>query len=64
MFVFQGAFSEPGAKTVIPRKVIGKFSVRIVPDQTPEMVEKIVVDYLNKKWAERGSHNKVIFTFK
>ncbi|CAB4063872.1 CNDP2 [Lepeophtheirus salmonis] len=54
----QGAFSEPGAKTVIPRKVIGKFSVRIVPDQTPEIVEKVVVDYLNKKWAERGSVNK------
>jgi len=39
----QGAFSEPGAKTVIPRKVIGKFSVRIVPNQTPEIVEKAVV---------------------
>merc|ERR1719341_2498159 len=36
----QGAFSDAGAKTVIPRKVIGKFSVRIVPDQTPEGVEK------------------------
>lgn len=53
----QGAFSEPGAKTVIPRKVIGKFSVRIVPNQTPEEVEKVVVDYLKKKWVERGSHN-------
>ena len=40
---FQGAFSEPGAKTVIPRKVTGKFSVRIVPNQTPEIVEKVVV---------------------
>jgi len=55
----EGAFSEPGAKTVIPRKVIGKFSIRIVPDQTPEFVEKCVVDYLNKKWAERGSKNKM-----
>ena len=55
----QGAFSEPGSKTVIPRKVIGKFSIRIVPNQTPEIVEKCVVDYLNKKWAERGSKNKM-----
>lgn len=53
----QGAFSEPGAKTVIPRTVTGKFSIRIVPNQTPEIVEKVVVDYLNKKWAERGSKN-------
>lgn len=55
----EGAFSEPGAKTVIPRKVIGKFSIRIVPNQSPEFVEKCVVDYLNKKWAERGSKNKM-----
>ena len=55
----QGAFSDTGAKTVIPRKVIGKFSVRIVPNMTKEKVEKIVIDYLNKKWAERGSSNKM-----
>ena len=42
-FLAKGAFSEPGAKTVIPRKVIGKFSVRIVPNQTPEIVEKVVL---------------------
>ena len=55
----EGAFSEPGAKTVIPRKVIGKFSIRIVPDQTPEFVEKCVIDHLNKKWEQRGSKNKM-----
>ena len=42
---------------MIPRKVIGKFSVRIVPNQTPELVEKIVIDYLEKKWRERESPN-------
>lgn len=55
----EGAFSEPGAKTVIPRRVVGKFSVRIVPDQTPEQVTKCVVDYMNKLWADRGSPNKM-----
>jgi nonspecific dipeptidase len=55
----EGAFSEPGAKTVIPKRVIGKFSVRIVPDQTPEHVTKCVVDYLNALWAKRGSPNKM-----
>jgi nonspecific dipeptidase len=53
----EGAFYESGQKTVIPRKVIGKFSIRIVPNQEPEMVEKYVVDYLNAKWQERGSPN-------
>ncbi|XP_013780642.1 cytosolic non-specific dipeptidase-like [Limulus polyphemus] len=55
----EGAFSGPGAKTVIPRKVVGKFSIRIVPNQIPEKVEKCVVDYLNKKFQERGSPNKM-----
>lgn len=56
----EGAFSEPGAKTVIPAKVIGKFSIRIVPDQTPEFVTKCVFDYVNQKWSERGSCNQMI----
>ena len=32
---------------------------RIVPNQTPEAVEEIVLKYLNKKWAERGSTNSM-----
>ncbi|XP_077290127.1 cytosolic non-specific dipeptidase 2 [Arctopsyche grandis] len=55
----QGAVWEPGTKTVIPGKVIGKFSIRIVPDQEPEVIGKYVVDYLNAKWAERGSPNRM-----
>ncbi|XP_063867387.1 cytosolic non-specific dipeptidase-like isoform X1 [Scylla paramamosain] len=58
----EGAFSEPGAKTVIPRKVIGKFSIRIVPNQTPEAVSKVTIDYLNKQWEKRGSPNKMKVT--
>lgn len=57
MHGIEGAFSEPGAKTVIPRKVIGKFSIRIVQNQTPGKVEKCVVDYLNAQWKARGSPN-------
>lgn len=53
----EGAFYEPGQKTVIPRKVIGKFSIRIVPNQTIADVERVVLAHLNKKWAERGSPN-------
>lgn len=38
----QGAFSEPGIKTVIPRRVTGKFSIRHVPDMVPSDVERKV----------------------
>ncbi|GLV45540.1 Cytosolic non-specific dipeptidase 2 [Carabus blaptoides fortunei] len=55
----EGAFSEPGQKTVIPRKVIGKFSIRIVPDQVPEDIEKYVVGYLEEQWKVRNSPNQM-----
>ncbi|KAI5736075.1 hypothetical protein M8J77_026337 [Diaphorina citri] len=54
----EGAFSGPGGKTVIPGKVVGKFSIRIVPNQTPQCVEKYVLDYLNELWKARNSPNK------
>ncbi|KAL6722894.1 hypothetical protein Aduo_017967 [Ancylostoma duodenale] len=53
----EGAFSNSGAKTVIPSKVIGKFSLRIVPNMTPEAVDKLVIDHLNNLWKQRGSPN-------
>ncbi|KAK0077279.1 hypothetical protein PV325_004176 [Microctonus aethiopoides] len=55
----EGAFSEPGAKTVIPRKVIGKFSLRLVPNMTPDEVNKKVVAHIEKAWRQRGSPNKM-----
>ncbi|CAH1171335.1 unnamed protein product [Phaedon cochleariae] len=55
----EGAFSEAGQKTVIPGKVTGKFSIRIVPNQTPDKIEKYVVDYVQKLWKSRGSPNKM-----
>lgn len=54
----EGAFSQPGAKTVIPAKVIGKFSLRIVPHMTPEATDKLVNSYLESLWAKRNSPNK------
>lgn len=55
----EGAFSGSGAKTVIPRKVIGKFSIRLVPDQEPSQIEKQVTTYLEKLHNDRGSPNKL-----
>jgi acetylornithine deacetylase/succinyl-diaminopimelate desuccinylase-like protein len=56
-----GAFDGAGAKTVIPRKVIGKFSIRLVPNQDEQTVEKLVQDYLQAKFDERKSPNKLKF---
>ncbi|XP_061392242.1 cytosolic non-specific dipeptidase-like [Musca vetustissima] len=53
----EGAYYEPGFKTVIPGKVIGKFSIRLVPNQDIEHINECVTKYLNEKWAERGSPN-------
>ncbi|KAI9893937.1 MAG: hypothetical protein M1814_005490 [Vezdaea aestivalis] len=54
----EGAFSGPGAKTVIPAKVIGKFSIRTVPNMESADVNKLVEDYINKQFAALGSKNK------
>ncbi|XP_034456124.1 LOW QUALITY PROTEIN: cytosolic non-specific dipeptidase-like [Hippoglossus hippoglossus] len=54
----EGAFSGSGSKTVIPSKVIGKFSIRIVPDMDPKVVEKKVINHLKEKFDELGSPNK------
>lgn len=43
----EGAFSDPGTKTVIPAKVTAKFSIRQVPDMDPAAV---------KKQVEQGGH--------
>lgn len=54
----EGAFSGPGFKTVIPRKVIGKFSIRLVPDQIPSRITEIVKNYVQSVWEKRQSPNK------
>lgn len=38
----EGAFHEPGIKTVIPAKVIGKFSIRQVPHMDLSLVKQQV----------------------
>ena len=57
----QGAFDDAGCKTVIPRKVIGKFSIRIVPNMDPGSVERLVVEYLNDVHRTRDSPNTIKF---
>jgi Cys-Gly metallodipeptidase DUG1 len=53
----EGAFSAPGAKTVIPAKVIGKFSIRTVPDMDSKTVNDLVFKYVKCEFAKLGSKN-------
>ncbi|MCJ1232814.1 hypothetical protein MMC14_000768 [Varicellaria rhodocarpa] len=53
----EGAFSAPGAKTVIPAKVTGKFSIRTVPDMGIEQVNETVFKYVKEQFAKLGSKN-------
>jgi Cys-Gly metallodipeptidase DUG1 len=54
----EGAFSGPGAKTVIPSKVLGKFSIRTVADMDSDKLNKFVINYCNEKFKELNSPNQ------
>ena len=56
----EGAFYGAGAKTVIPAKVAGKFSIRLVPPQTPDNVDPLVIKYLQDEFAKLGSKNTIV----
>lgn len=49
----EGAFSDPGTKTVIPAKVTAKFSIRQVPDMDPAAVKKQVQQEVlaRRRWS-------------
>ncbi|RHZ80696.1 hypothetical protein Glove_132g5 [Diversispora epigaea] len=53
----EGAFSASGAKTVLPAKVLGKFSIRLVPDMDPERVNALVKKYLTEEFSKLKSKN-------
>lgn len=53
----EGAFDGAGSKTVIPRKVVGKFSIRIVPAMQPEKVEAQIRAHIEAEWKKLRSKN-------
>lgn len=55
----EGAFYGGGGKTVIPRKVIGKFSIRLVPDQDPEEIIRLTKAYVEEEFAKLQSGNRL-----
>lgn len=54
----EGAFYGSGAKTVIPAKVIGKFSIRTVPNIESAKLDQYVIDHCNREFAKLQSPNK------
>uniref|UniRef100_A0A8D0FYP0 Carnosine dipeptidase 1 n=1 Tax=Sphenodon punctatus TaxID=8508 RepID=A0A8D0FYP0_SPHPU len=58
----EGAFHGPGIKTVVPAKVIGKFSIRQVPHMNISKVEQQVISYLEEVFSKRNSPNKLKVT--
>ncbi|KAF7799503.1 hypothetical protein EIP86_010738 [Pleurotus ostreatoroseus] len=55
----EGAFSGVGAKTVIPAKVGGKFSLRLVPPQQPDDIRAKVEKYLKEEFAKLNTKCKM-----
>jgi len=43
-----GGFQGEGAKTVLPSKAFAKISMRLVPNQEPEKIEKLFIEYVKK----------------
>jgi len=55
----EGAHSGPGAKTVIPGTVIGKFSIRLVPNQEPRAIADLVAKHCQDVFNGFGSANQM-----
>ena len=55
----EGAYSEPGQKTVIPRRVKGKFTIRTVASMDPNDTVELVKKHIDAQIAELDTPNKV-----
>ena len=53
----EGAFAAPGAKTVIPARVTGKFSIRTVPHMESTTITKHVDSHIHSVFASLASKN-------
>lgn len=58
-----GGYTGEGAKTVLPSKAYAKISMRLVPNQEPEKIEKLFTSYIKKiapnsvKMSVKGLHH-------
>ncbi|MBI5122277.1 M20/M25/M40 family metallo-hydrolase [Candidatus Roizmanbacteria bacterium] len=47
-----GGYTGPGVKTIIPALARAKFSFRLIENQTPDAIEKLVNDFIRKNLPE------------
>jgi acetylornithine deacetylase/succinyl-diaminopimelate desuccinylase-like protein len=56
-----GGYSGPGIKTIVPHVAEAKLSTRLVPDQKPAKVFKLIKDFVRKKCPEaRVTHEATL----
>lgn len=55
----EGAFAQPGAKTVIPAKVSAKISIRTVPNIAPSRLNELVTEYVHNQFGQLGTKSSV-----
>ncbi|XP_050408340.1 cytosolic non-specific dipeptidase [Patella vulgata] len=60
----EGAYHGSGLKTVIPKKVTGRFSIRLVSDQEPTEIDRLVREHVNRIQTDSGSPNPIKLTYK
>ena len=54
--------SSSGKSTVIPHKASASLSLRLVPNQSASVIQKSLVEFLEKRWEELGSRNTLSIT--
>ncbi len=52
-----GGYTGEGFKTIIPALARAKFSFRLIEDQTPDEIEKLVSDFIKKNLPEGGKYS-------
>jgi len=58
----EGALSSNEPLTIIPHKVTGRFSIRLVPDQTVEYVHQLICEHLHNEFAKLNTKCEMIVT--
>ena len=53
-----GGYSGPGIKTIVPHRAEAKLSTRLVPDQKPEKVFKLIKRFIKSRLPEAEVHHE------
>ncbi len=48
------------ARTIIPKEVVAELDIRLVPNQTPEKIERLIITHLNKLKSESNIYSQIL----